>query len=147
MKQQLGAIGINVDLNPQEFTVLVSQVIKGQMGDLLLGFGWGQQMDPEQHMYRQFLSTNEPPHGYNFVHYNNAELDKALNDANSTLDTGRRKALLSRAQEILTRDIPYIYLFNVPEYWAISTRVAGVTAPAPMDRRFLQLAMRAKRVS
>jgi peptide/nickel transport system substrate-binding protein len=147
LKQQLGAVGIDVDLAPQEFTVLVSQVIKGQIGDLLLGFGWGQQMDPEQHMYRQFLSTNEPPHGYNFVRYSNAELDKVLTDANSTLDTSRRKALLGRAQQILTRDLPYIYLFNVPEYWAISARVTGITAPAPMDRRFLQLAMRAKRAS
>jgi len=145
LKQQLAAVGIAVDLNPQEYTVMVSQVIKGQIGDILLGFGWGQQMDPEQHMYRQFLSENQPPKGYNFVHYSNPEVDRLLIAANSTLVTSRRKAALSQAQKIVATDLPYVFLFNVPEYWAVSQRVARVTAPAPMDRRYLEFAMRAQK--
>ena len=115
------------------------------MGDILLGFGWGQQMDPEQHMYRQFLSTNQPPNGYNFVHYANPQVDKLLMAANSTLATSQRKSALSQVEKILAVDLPYVYLFNVPEYWAVSEQVARVMAPAPMDRRYLEFAMRGQK--
>jgi len=145
IKQQLAAIGIDVDLNPQEYPLLKNLELQGQVGDMLMGMGWGEQLDPEQHMYRQFLSANQPPKGLNFVHYLNPRLDDLLNQANSTVDVARRKTLLSQAQKIVTADVPYVFLFNVPEYWAVSKRVNGVAAPAPMDRRFVDPAMKAQK--
>jgi len=144
LTQELGKIGIHLQVTLLEQTVLTQQVLKGVIGDLILGFGWGEQMDPLQHMYRQFLSANQPPHGYNFVHYTNPELDKALIGANTTIDITQRKKYLDQAQQIITANVPYVFLFNEPEFWAVSKHVANVTAPPPMDRQFLDLAMKAK---
>ncbi|HCG00671.1 MAG TPA: hypothetical protein DEV93_09025 [Chloroflexi bacterium] len=144
IKQQLGAVGIDVTINTQEYTVLVSNVLKGIYGDMLLGFGWGQQLDPEQHMLRQFFSANQPPHGYNFVHYSNPTLDSLLTQANMTTDQTKRKPLLNQAQSILANDLPYAFLFNVPEYWAVSKGLQNVAAPPPMDRQYLELGTKSK---
>jgi len=145
LKQQLDAVGIKIDITPLENTVLTSQVVKGLYGDMLLGFGWGQQMDPLQHMYRQLLTDNEPPNGYDFVYYSNPKLDTILKAANVESDHDKRKSLISDAQKIVAADVPYVFLFTVPEFWAVSKKVANVKAPSPMDRRFFQLAMNAKK--
>lgn len=145
LKQQLDAVGIKIDITPLENTVLVGQVVKGEYGDMLLGFGWGQQMDPLQHMYRQFLTDNEPPNGYDFVYYSTPKLDTILKAANVESDHDKRKSLISDAQKIVAADVPYVFLFTVPEFWAVSKKVANVKAPSPMDRRFFQLAMNAKK--
>src|SRR5262249_31741384 len=147
LKQYLGEIGIQVEQNPQEQSVFVQQVVKGDVGDMVLAFGWGQQMDPSQHVFRQFLSANQPPRGYNFVHFVDDEVDRLLTDANTTMDRAKRKGALTQIQKILADKLPYVSLFNIPEVWAVNQRAANVTAPAPMDRRFLELAMKASKRS
>lgn len=143
LQQQLGDAGIKLDLNPQENTVVVSEgLVKGNYGDILLE-GWGEQMDPEQHMYRQFLSSHQPPNGYNFVHYSNPTVDKLLTQANAEMDQSKRKQLLFQAQKLIVADAPYIFLFNETEYWTVNKRISNVTAPPPMDRQFLELALHA----
>ena len=106
LKEQLAAVGIAVDLNQQEYTVLVSQVIKGQMGDILLGIGW-LQMDPEEHKRHGHQNkTNQPPNGYNFVHYANPQVDKVVYGGESTLATSQRKSALSQVEKNLGRRSP-----------------------------------------
>lgn len=145
MVEQLGEIGVQLEVTSLEFTVFTERVLAGEYGDIVLAFGWGQQMDPLQHMYRQFYSPNQPPNGYNFVYYTNEEVDALLEEANTNTDVDARKVSISEAQKILTEELPYVFLFNVPAFWAVRQEVQNVTAPPPMDRQFLELAMYADR--
>ena len=144
--EQFADVGVQLDVTSNEFTVFTEQVLAGEYGDIILAFGWGQQMDPLQHMYRQFYSPNQPPNGYNFVFYTNEELDALLVEANTNTDVEARRAALSEAQKILAQELPYVYLFNVPTFWAVRQEVQNVTAPPPMDRQYIELAMYADRV-
>lgn len=146
LKDQFEEVGVQVEVTSNEFTVFTEHVLAGDYGDIILMFGWGQQMDPLQHIYRQFYSPNQPPNGYNFVFYTNEEVDALLEVANTTIDVPSRQEAISQIQKILADDLPYVYLFNVPEFWAVRSEVQNVVAPAPMDRRFYDLAMNADRV-
>jgi peptide/nickel transport system substrate-binding protein len=146
MTEQLSDIGVQLEVTSVEFTVFTERVLAGEYGDIVLMFGWGQQMDPLQHMYRQFYSPNQPPNGYNFVFYENPEVDALLEEANTNTDVEARREAISAAQKILADELPYVFLFNVPSFWAVRNEVQNVTAPPPMDRQYIELAMHADRV-
>jgi peptide/nickel transport system substrate-binding protein len=51
--------------------------------------------------------------------YSNPEFDKALNDARSTLDDGKREELLKKATEIAMTDLGVIPVFYLANTWAV----------------------------
>ncbi|MGY5799804.1 ABC transporter substrate-binding protein [Rhizobium sp. LEGMi12c] len=51
--------------------------------------------------------------------YSNPEFDKALNEARSTLDDGKREELLRKATEIAMNDLGVIPIFYLANTWAV----------------------------
>jgi peptide/nickel transport system substrate-binding protein len=61
----------------------------------------------------------------NFSNYENPELDRLLDRAESTLDTDQRKALYMEAQHMIFDDAPMIFGYAAEEFYAARSYVHG----------------------
>lgn len=83
---------------------------------------WGNgSLDP----YDIFDPTHMTGGRGNSSFYSNPALDKLLKDAALELDTGKRAALYKEAQQILARDLPYVYLWVAADLYGVSKRLTG----------------------
>lgn len=82
---------------------------------------WG---DPVIGTHRNFLSSNiKPAWGTNIMSYRNKEVDELLEAAGREMDPARRKELYGKFQEIVTDEVPVVFLY-VPDYYTVAR--AGV---------------------
>jgi len=70
---------------------------------------WGNGSDPDDAVL--FKCENAPPKGWNVYHFCNAQLDAAENTALSVNDESQRKAAYATVQEVLTDQVPVIFLW------------------------------------
>ena len=81
----------------------------------------------------EFHSSQIHDTEYNWATYINPELDKLIENSLRTFDREKQKQYFYRAQEIISEDVPVIYLFMRNSMFATSKRVQGVKPlPAPL---------------
>ncbi len=61
-----------------------------------------------------------------FSRYRNAEIDSLLAEANITMDMERREGLLRRAQEIIHKEVPFVFLFQVVKLYGVRKSIAFI---------------------
>ncbi|MMZ59596.1 hypothetical protein D1872_216440 [compost metagenome] len=61
--------------------------------------------------------------GESYSTYNNEEVDAKLDEARSTSDQERRKALYKEIQEIVLQDAPRIFLYQENQYYGVSNEL------------------------
>jgi peptide/nickel transport system substrate-binding protein len=83
--------------------------------------GWSGRIDPDGNAH-PFWTTGG---GQNDGKYTNAEVDRLLNTARTIYDVAERKKLYDAAQKIIQDDLPLIYLYNQPWYFALRANVQG----------------------
>jgi peptide/nickel transport system substrate-binding protein len=73
----------------------------------------------------------------NFIHYNNPEVDRLLEEGRHTFDREKRRRAYFRFQEIIARDQPYTFLFVPDALPAVHKRFRGIKpAPAGINYNF-----------
>ncbi|MGL4242928.1 MAG: ABC transporter substrate-binding protein [Beijerinckiaceae bacterium] len=111
--------GFDISLRSMEFA---TQLRDPQQGRFQLSrVGWSGRIDPDGNVH-PFWTTGG---GQNDAKYTNPQLDKLLNDARAVYDVEARKKLYDAAQKIVQDEVPLIYLYNQPWFYAMSTRVNG----------------------
>ncbi|HEY5094789.1 MAG TPA: peptide ABC transporter substrate-binding protein [Candidatus Eremiobacteraceae bacterium] len=70
---------------------------------------WGNGSDPDDAVL--FECDNAPPNGWNVYHFCSAQLDAAEKTALSVNDESKRKAAYATVQEVLTDQVPVIFLW------------------------------------
>lgn len=111
--------GVQINIVPKEFTVLIDQVKKRDYE--IYSSGWGQAPiddDPKQLWH----SESDTPSGGNRVSFRNEEADRLIEEIQVTLDQEKRYALYREFQELIYEEQPYIFLFSPLERIAISKR-------------------------
>ena len=73
----------------------------------------------------------------NAAGYSNQTLDSLLDAAGAEMDAMRRADLYRRAEAIVNRELPYVYLWVPQEVYGLSKQVRGFAA-APDGRLNLQ---------
>lgn len=73
--------------------------------------GRPERSDPDELLFNLFHSSTAE-NGYNFVNYKNAEYDAVAADQRKETDPEKRKSLVFRAQETISRDQPIINLVH-----------------------------------
>lgn len=71
--------------------------------------GRPERMDPDEFVVNLFHSDTAES-GYNFVGYTNPEYDALAEAQRAETDPEKRRELIFQAQEIIARDVPYIYV-------------------------------------
>ncbi len=111
--------GFELTLRSMEFA---SQLRDQQQGRFQLSrVGWSGRIDPDGNIHPFWTSRG----GQNDGRYNNPEMDRLLTEARAVYGEAERKALYDQAQRIAFDEIPVLYLYNQPWFFAHSARVSG----------------------
>lgn len=125
---RLQKIGIKVDIRVLEWSAFINEFIDKRRFQAVL-LGWGIGIDPDQ--YDIWHSSKTKSKEFNFVSYNNPEVDALLDKGRRNFDIEERKKAYYRIQEILAEEQPYIFLYVPAATPIVHARVKGI-APSPI---------------
>ncbi len=135
LQQQLGKVGIALDLRSYEFATFYADVTRGAFQ--MYSLRWvGANEQPDIFSY-MFASKSFSPHGANRGHYSNLRIDALLDDATASNDLAKRRAEYAEAQQILAHDLPAINLWYIDTVIVHSRRLTQVTPSPSGSYRFL----------
>lgn len=134
IKQDLGAIGIKVEIKTFETGNLNQLVIRPRKYDALL---FGQIINNESDLYAFWHSTQRKDPGLNVAMYTNAKVDKILEDAFVTVDETSRIKKYAQFEEEIKRDMPAVFLYSPDFIYVVSEKVKNLSIDhivSPRDR-------------
>lgn len=116
----LDRIGIQLDVRSLEWGKFKDEVNKGSLQ--LWGLAWIGFKGPDIYNYA-FASQNQPPAGANRGRYSNAKLDQLLAEADRTVEPTKRRELYNQIQEIVSQDLPYVFLWHEENVAVVSKTI------------------------
>ncbi|OGW55461.1 MAG: peptide-binding protein [Nitrospirae bacterium RBG_13_43_8] len=125
---RLEKIGIKVEIEALEWSTFVNEFIDKRRFEAVI-LGWSIGLDPDQYDIWHSSKTKEKE--FNFVSYNNLEVDELLEKGRRTFDIKERKKIYFRIQEILADELPYIFLYVPDATPVVHARFKGIK-PSPI---------------
>lgn len=107
LQAQLGEIGLRVRLERLSVPAYIDRIGRGSYDLVLMGFV-AKDDDPIAILGSWFVGEKSGLE--NPARYRNVEIDRLLEEAQSTRETTERAALFRRVAELANADLPYIYL-------------------------------------
>lgn len=125
LREQLAAVGIRVRPRLVDPAAMVDAVFRQRNFDLTL-VSYCNGSDPEIGVRRMYVSGNIGNIPFsNAAAYRNPEVDALFASAGSTVDRARRAAAYRAIQEIVVRDLPYVWLVETDFTVAWRSGLAG----------------------
>jgi peptide/nickel transport system substrate-binding protein len=134
MQQQLGEVGINIEVRSLDSAGVMAVVYARQPTYHFGMTSISGRMDPDQVYYRR-LHSSVAVNGYR-----NPDYDRAVEAARASTDMAERVRLYGQAQSIVMDDVPAIVLFNVNFFNGARKPVTGYKANALGLPRFWNVA-------
>jgi len=126
IQASLQPIGIQVEVDVVEFGTWLSRLDRGDFD--LYGMRWGTvTLDADYTLYSLFHSSQIP--NPNYSRYRNAEVDRLLDEGRATANQDQRLRIYRRAQELIVRDAPMIFLYYPLSTYAVRSELRGTAAP------------------
>lgn len=122
ISQYLRNVGIGLEIKSYEWGTFFADVRSGNFQ--LYSLTWVGMADPDALRFI-FRSNYAPPKGFNRGRYENAELDKLLDDGKTEADPARRKKIYRQVQRTLSEELPFINLWTQVNVAALDKRVRG----------------------
>ena len=135
IQSQLRQVGVELRIKAEPPRIFSEGLNRRNFGGLAM-YAWVQQ--PEG-VPRSTLHSDEIPSakngwsGQNYPGYRNAEMDKALDDAERELDEGKRRALFADIQRIHADDLPVLPLFFRVDPFVIPKPLKGVVPTGTLN--------------
>lgn len=134
IQRRLDDIGIKVKIRVIEWAAFINEFIDKKNFDAVI-LGWTIPNDPD--MFDIWHSSKQGPKEFNFIGFENREVDDLLVKARHTFDKEERRGYYFRIQEILADEQPYTFLFVPYANVAVHKRVKGIKpAPAGISYNF-----------
>jgi len=127
IQHRLKAIGIKVTIRLVEWSAFIENFINKRQFDAVI-LGWSLSPDPDQFTIWHSSQTGERQ--FNFLSYNNAAVDAALEHARRTFDRQKRKHYYDIMQQEIYNDVPMVFLFAPYSLPVMHKRFRGIK-PAP----------------
>jgi len=127
IQQQLKPIGIRMKIKIVEWSVYLNTFVAKRNFDMCVTRGAESVLTPD--LSFEFHSSQIHDTEYNWANYINPELDRLIEKSLTTFDQEKQKQYLYQAQEIISEDVPVIYLFMRNSMVATNKRVHG---PKPL---------------
>jgi peptide/nickel transport system substrate-binding protein len=125
---RLAKIGIRAEIEAIEWSTFVNEFIDKRRFEAVI-LGWSIGLDPDQYDIWHSSKTKEKE--FNFLAYNNPEVDALLERGRRTFEINERKKAYFRIQEILADEVPYIFLYVPDATPIVHARFRGIK-PAPI---------------
>jgi peptide/nickel transport system substrate-binding protein len=111
--------GFDVKIRSTEFASSLQAAYAGDFEAYLIG--WSGRADPEGNMW-QMLHTGGT---FNYGHYSNAGVDKALDDARTVASVEQRRAYYAKVWERESDDLPLVYLWAGSNIVGLKASITG----------------------
>ncbi|MBI4713583.1 ABC transporter substrate-binding protein, partial [Candidatus Uhrbacteria bacterium] len=134
VKAQLETIGLEIEIITVPSQTFFDDVIAPRNFELLLTTVM---FDATQDPYLFWHSSQTGSAGLNIVEYQNAEVDKILESARSTIKTEERQTAYQTFKEKLSTDLPAIFLYQSTYNYAVSRKIQNIKLDSirfPFDR-------------
>jgi len=129
LQQMWKKVGVETEIVQLEQVQLVRSAAARSYQVML--YRWAGGADPDTNVYQFFHSKAS----VNRTGYKDAQMDKLLDDARSTMDPAERLKLYRQVNNLLARDLPYIFLNYFNNYSLAGSSVRGVaTVPDGLIR-------------
>lgn len=135
IQQDLREVGIELDVRTYEFATLYADVLKGNFQMFTLQ--WVGVSDPDM-LRRVFHSKQVPPTGFNRGYFQDAEVDRLIDEATLTADDAVRQRLYGRVQAIVARAVPYVSLWDKVNVAIAQPALRGIRLAPSADFTFLR---------
>jgi ABC-type transport system substrate-binding protein len=120
IQEWLRNLGIPVFSRPMHFSALLQKVKHRHDFDLFI-LGYGRlSLDPD-YMRFFFISRNNKKRGWNMSGYHNLQYDRVAVKSQSEMDPRIRRQMIHNMQWIISRDVPYLPLYNPSLLEAVRT--------------------------
>jgi peptide/nickel transport system substrate-binding protein len=150
IKEELGAIGVQIDLNPLPLNQVNQDYILPRRFELLL-YGVNTFIDPDR--YELFHSKEKNHPGLNISGYQSTKntldiekgekieiprSDKLLVEARGNADPEKRKPSYFEFQELVASDVPMVFLYHPTFSYLVNQRIKGIemTNMKSVEERF-----------
>jgi len=118
LKQNLGEIGIKVNVRPMDFTVLQEKTQKHEFQAAFGGWGTGTDPDTSENIW----GTNQDR---NYGHYSNPRVDELFEKGRRTFDLAEREKIYQEIHRLTYEDQPYMWLYFQNAYYGFNRRLRG----------------------
>ncbi len=108
IQYQLSKLGIKVKIKVVEWSVFLTEFVNKKRFEAIL-MGWGLGRDPDN--YDIFHSSKTKEGEFNFISYNNKEVDSLLDEGRRVFDQGKRADIYHKIHKALYNDQPYMFLW------------------------------------
>jgi peptide/nickel transport system substrate-binding protein len=136
IQQNLAAVGIKMEIRTLEWAAFINEFVDKRKFDAVI-LGWSISQDPDQ--YDIWSSKKTGPKELNFVGFQDAEVDRLLEEGRRTFEAEGRKKAYFRIQEILAEEQPYVFLYYPDALPVVHKRIHGIEpAPAGISYNFIQ---------
>lgn len=119
LQAQLSQIGITSDIFAPEWAEWLELQGGGEYDAFICS--WNGLKDADQYFYLQHRTDRV----FNFTGYSNPDFDALVDAGREVADFDARYDIYAEANEILTNDAPYVYMYNKLEIRAYSPSVQG----------------------
>lgn len=123
IRDDYGRAGVNMILDPVDFTILEQRLKNHNFDAVSLGWGGGSM---ESDIYQMFDSSQIADQGDDFISYADPKLDEAIEQARRTLNEDERMKLWQKCERILHEDQPYTFLINSKAIVLFDKRIQNV---------------------
>jgi peptide/nickel transport system substrate-binding protein len=124
LQQMWKKVGIETELVPTEAAQAIKNAFAHDYQVML--FRWAGGTDPDKNVYQFFHSKGS----INLVKFNNPEMDKLLEAGRATTDKAERLKIYRQVNNLLARELPYLFLTYFENIALASRTVRGI-APVP----------------
>jgi peptide/nickel transport system substrate-binding protein len=130
LQQQYKKVGVKVNVRVLEWSALLKIVNapKDPKDFDAVIMGWSLGLDPDAY---SIWHSSQYPRGFNFVKYNNSEVDKLLVEGRTTIKKDQRRKIYRQLWNLIAADQPYIFLWYPKTVSGIRERVGGLSKPGP----------------
>ena len=110
-------IGIKFEAEQMDFNAVREQVTSGKAQMFFMAWGLTPKID-DTGVFGTGGAQNK-------TGYSNPELDELFLKGLQETDTEKRKAIYADVYELINEDLPYIFMYQRRDMWAVNSRVKG----------------------
>ncbi|MFT4003156.1 MAG: ABC transporter substrate-binding protein [Rhizobium sp.] len=126
VKEQLEAVGFQVDLVPMDWNALIGVFLVGGKNSPYNAINFSMApIDPVQGILKKWMTQYAPPSCCNWGSYSNPDVDKLGAEALGEFDPAKRNALLTKINELVVADASELYIVHDLNPRALSPKLSG----------------------
>ena len=130
LQQYFLKIGVKMSIQVMEwssFLKIVNAPSEHKTFDAVL-LGWGLGLDPDA---LSIWHSKEFPKGFNFIGYQNAQVDRLLEQGRTEVSQDKRAVIYRQLFTKIAQDQPYLFLYYPDVNTAVWNPVQGLSKPGP----------------